>query len=224
MGKPGKTSILSYKISPLAYFATKLARISHPIAFQMICETILFGLVSQNIHWENVSEAVLRCTMKQKFIFASYFSRSHFPLVPPKKSETSWRNGCSYKKSKASWLAACLDQVSCFCLVSASKPIIDQLTWHTLTTRLSSYWLGARALAPGDWSWSLWGCGPNSATSSNSGSSKDFFAIDDWCAAICWLVLGDPWKACLQPHKIGQSPTRRFSKKTPQLVSILVLK
>ncbi len=42
------------------------------------------------------------------------------------------------------------------------------------------------------------------------GSQKDFFAINDWHAAICWFVLGGPWKARLGPHKIGQSPTRRF--------------
>jgi hypothetical protein len=56
------------------------------------------------------------------------------------------------------------------------------------------------------------------------GPQKDFFAINDWCAAIHWLVLGGPWKACLRPHKIGQSPTRRFLKKTLLLVGILVLK
>jgi hypothetical protein len=54
------------------------------------------------------------------------------------------------------------------------------------------------------------------------GPQKDFFAVDDWCAAIRWLVLGGPWKACLWPHKIGQSPTSRFLTKNPQLVGILV--
>ena len=28
------------------------------------------------------------------------------------------------------------------------------------------------------------------------GHQKDFFAVDDWCAAICCLVLGGPLKAC----------------------------
>jgi hypothetical protein len=42
------------------------------------------------------------------------------------------------------------------------------------------------------------------------GPQKGFFVVDDWRAAICWLVLGGPWKACSWPHKIGQSPTRRF--------------
>jgi hypothetical protein len=57
-----------------------------------------------------------------------------------------------------------------------------------------------------------------------SGSLKKKIAIYDWRAAIRWLVLGGPWKACSWPHKISQSPTRRFLKKTPQLVGILVLK
>jgi hypothetical protein len=51
---------------------------------------------------------------------------------------------------------------------------------------------------------------------------KDFFAVNDPHAAIRWLVLGGPWKACLQPHKISQSPTRRVFKKAPQLVGFLV--
>jgi hypothetical protein len=38
--------------------------------------------------------------------------------------------------------------------------------------------------------------------------------------AECWLVLGGPWKACLQPHKIGQSPTRMLSKTRPQPVGV----
>ncbi len=51
---------------------------------------------------------------------------------------------------------------------------------------------------------------------------KIFFAVNDCRAAIRWLVFGGPWKACLQPHKIGQSPTRRVFKKAPQLVGLLV--
>ncbi len=54
------------------------------------------------------------------------------------------------------------------------------------------------------------------------GPRKEFFAVDDQRAAICWLVLGGPWKACSRPHKIGQSPTRRVFEKAPQLVGILV--
>ncbi len=56
------------------------------------------------------------------------------------------------------------------------------------------------------------------------GPRKDFFAVDDWCAAIRWLVLGGLCKACLRLHKIGQSPTRRFSKTSSQLVGVLALK
>jgi hypothetical protein len=55
------------------------------------------------------------------------------------------------------------------------------------------------------------------------GPQKDFFALNDWHAAIRCLVLGGPWKACSGPHKIGQSPIRRFLQ-TWQLVGILVLK
>ncbi len=86
----------------------------------------------------------------------------------------------------------------------------------------SPYQLSARAHVPWDCSWSLQGHEPDSATSSTSGSLKRIFAVHDWRGAMCWLVLGGPWKACSQLHKIGQSPTRRFSRKNPQLVGILV--
>jgi hypothetical protein len=35
------------------------------------------------------------------------------------------------------------------------------------------------------------------------------------------LSLGDPWKACLQLHKIRQSPTRRFLTKILSLLAFL---
>ncbi len=76
--------------------------------------------------------------VQQYFIFASCSLKFHFPLVPPNILRTSRWNGCSYKKSKAGWLAACLDQASCFCLVRAIKPNIDQLTWPLPMTRLGS--------------------------------------------------------------------------------------
>ena len=66
--------------------------------------------------------------------------------------------------------------------------------------------------------------GPTPPQVALRGPQKDFFAINEWRSAIHWLVLGGPWKARSGPHKIGQSPTRRFLKKTPQLVGILVLK
>ncbi len=54
------------------------------------------------------------------------------------------------------------------------------------------------------------------------GPQKEFFTANDRRAAIRWIILGDPWKACSLPHKIGQSPTWRFLTKNPQLVDILV--
>jgi hypothetical protein len=42
--------------------------------------------------------------------------------------------------------------------------------------------------------------GPTPPQVALQGPLKEFFAIDDWRAAMCWLVLGGPWKACLQPH------------------------
>ncbi len=85
----------------------------------------------------------------------------------------------------------------------------------------SSYQLGTRVRVPGVRSWSLQGLVPYSTASSTSGSLRRFFAIDDQRAAIRWLVLGGPWKACLWPHKIGQPPTRRLLKKNLSLLAFL---
>ncbi len=50
------------------------------------------------------------------------------------------------------------------------------------------FWLGTSAC--GDCSWSLRGCGPNSAVSCTSGGPwGDFFAINDWGVAMHYLSL-----------------------------------
>ncbi len=145
-----------------------------------------------------------------KFYFCELFLAVSFPARSKTKSENVQRNGCSYKKSKAGWLAAFLDQASCFCLVRAIKPNIDQLTWPMPTTRLGS--LSA---------WRSCACTMGSFLESSGSQAqlcrKQHFgvlkknAVNDWRAARCWLVLGGPGKACSRPHKTGQSPTRRFS-------------
>ncbi len=157
------------------------------------------------------------CTTK--FIFAICFLWSHF-LLATKHFETPWQNGCSYKKGSlgrdmpsigtlVSLLLALTWQAASALLGLSS---LTSSCWHGLCQWLdwAPYQLGACTLAPWDRSWSLQGHKPNSAASSTSGSLNIFFAIYDWHAAMCWLVLGGPWKACLLPQKTGQSSTRRF--------------
>ncbi len=161
--------------------------------------------------------------VKQNFIFASCFLQSHFPLTPQKIWESLSRTAVPTRKARLVGLLLALTRWAASALLELSSS--TSTSWGGLCRQpdWAPYWHGTRSLVPGDLSWSLQGHKLNSATSSTLGSSI-FFAINDWRAAIRWLVLGGPWKACLGLHKIGQSTTRRFLKKTPQLVGILVLK
>ncbi len=158
------------------------------------------------------------------FIFASCFLRSHFLLVT-KKIE-SWQNSCSYKKGSLGRDKPCIRDLTwqaAYALVGLAS--LSSTSWRGLPYQQSDwapFWLGACARVPGDCSWSLWGRGPNSAASFTLGSLMGFFAVNDWHLAMRLLVIGGPWKACLQPHKIGQSPTRSVLEQIPQLVGILV--
>jgi hypothetical protein len=160
--------------------------------------------------------------MKQNFIFASCFSRSHFSFTT-KKFETPCRNGCSYKKGSLGkdvpsigtlvGLLLAMTRLAASALLELSSSALS--SWRGLCRQpdWALHRLGTRALAPRVCSWSDQGRKPNSAVSSASGSSKIFFfAIDDQRAAIRWLVFGGPWEARSRLHKIGQSPTRRFSQ------------
>ncbi len=124
----------------------------------------------------------------------------------------SRQNGCSYEKGSllgkdipsvgmlAGLLLALTWRAASALLGLASLP---STSWCGLCRQpdWSPYWLGARAHVPGDCSWSLQGRVPNSAASSTLGSLKGFFCHQWSRAAICWLVLGGPWKACSLPHK-----------------------
>ncbi len=52
--------------------------------------------------------------------------------------------------------------------------------------------------------------GPTPPQVALRGPWKEYIAVDGWHAAICLLLLGGPWKACLLPHKIRHPPTRWF--------------
>ncbi len=151
----------------------------------------------------------------------SCFPWSHFSLAT-KKFETPRRNSCSYEKGSLG-----RDMPSVGTLVGL---LLALTRWAAsalleLSSSTSSSWrglcqwpdwalhrLGARALAPWACSWSLQGHEPNSTASSTLGPSKRIFH-HQWL--VCSNTLACPWwslEACLRPHKIGQSPTRRFSQ------------
>ncbi len=120
----------------------------------------------------------------------SCFSRFHFPFVRPKNLRTSQRNGCSYEKSKAGWLAACLTRQAASALIELSSSTFSSWCGLWQQPDWTPQWLGARALAPWACSWSLQGHEPNSAASSTSGSSKRFFCR--WWL-VCSNVLACSW-------------------------------
>jgi hypothetical protein len=84
------------------------------------------------------------CTTK--FYFLQVVSCGPISCSSQKILRMPWRNGCLYKKGSLGkdmpsiWtlVAACHDLVSCFCLVRASEPTINQLMWPLPTTRLVS--------------------------------------------------------------------------------------
>ncbi len=136
----------SSKICPLVYFTMKLARISCPIAFQAICKIILLDSFLKISLLRRCFRRRSETSDETKFIFTSCFLLSHFLLVP-KNSETSRQTAVPTRKAvskrhawlwDAGWLAACLNLASCFCLIRASKPIVDRLTWPLPTIRLDS--------------------------------------------------------------------------------------
>ncbi len=156
---------------------------------------------------------------KKKIIFASCFLRSHFLFA--KKNETPWRNGCSYEKGSLGRVMPSIRTL---------VGLLLALTWQAASALLelpsstSSSWRGlcwqpdwaprrlsTRAFHHGLALGVFRITSPTPLQVALQGPRKEFFAINDQHAAIYWLVLGCPWKACSRPHKIGQSPTRRFS-------------
>jgi hypothetical protein len=125
-----------------------------------------------------------------KFHFRKLFLAVPFLACSQKNLRTSWWNGCSYKKNKAGWLAACLTRQAASALLELSSSTLS--SWRGLCQGLdwAPHQLGARALAPWACSWSLQGHEPNSAASSTSGSSKRFFC-HQWL--VCSDVLACSW-------------------------------
>ncbi len=204
----------------------KLARISCPIALQAISKKYPFGLVSQT-SVEGMFLTMYVDFQQNEILFLRVVSRGPISCSsPPKFWERLGGMAVPTRKARLAGLLRASTRQAASALLELSSSTLS--SWQGLCQQpdWAPHRLGARTLVPCACSWSLQGHEPNSTASSTSGSSKDFFAIndrpDDWRAAMCWLVLGGPWKACLWSHKTGQSPTRRVIEKTPQLVGVLV--
>ncbi len=200
--------ISSSKICPLAYFTMKLARLSCPIAFHANGNTIFLDLLLRTSVEETF--CIFRCQYN-KFLFLQVVSRGYISRLFPK---IIWERfsgmAVPTRKGRLVGLLLALTRQAASALLKLSSPTLTSWCGLCQQPDWAPCWLSACALTPWDCSWSLQGHGPNSAASSTLGSSKRIFAIDDWHAAECWLVLGGPWKACSRPHKTSQSPTRRF--------------
>ncbi len=222
--------IFSSKICLLAYFTTKLARISLPIAFQANGKNIILDSLLRSICWGHASNGIYRCPYNT-ILFLWVVSCGPISCLSWKILRTSWQNGCSYKNGSlgkdvpsvgtlVGLFLALTWQAASALLGLASLPLTS---WSGLSqwSDWPPYWLGALVRIPGDCSWRCQVVGPTPLQVALQGPWNNFFPINDWRATIRWLVLGGPWKACLWLQNTGQSPTRRFLKKMPQLVGIL---
>jgi hypothetical protein len=176
--------------------------ISHAIAFQTNGKTIFSDLLLISIHWD-VSNGICR-HQYNFFLFLWVVSRGSISRSFPKKFwERLGGTAVPTRKARLDGLLLTLTRQAASALLELSSPTSTR--WHGLCRKPD--WapsrLCTRALAPWDCSWSLQGHGSNSAASSTSGSLKRIFTVNEWRAAMCWLVLGGPWKAWLRPHKTG---------------------
>jgi hypothetical protein len=160
---------------PLAYFTTKLARISRPIAFQANGNTIPLDLLLRSFLWGHISDIVRRC-LYNKILFLQVVSCGPITRSSPQKF---WEHlsglDVPTRKARLVGLLLALTRQAASALLELSSS--TSTSWLGLCRRpdLAPYWLCACALKPWDRSWSLWGHGPNSTANSTLGSSKRFF-------------------------------------------------
>jgi hypothetical protein len=177
--------------------------ISCAIWFQAIRETIFLDSLLRSVREGHVSKGVHR-RHYNKNLFSQVASLGSISRSFPQKIwERLGGTAIHTRKARLVGLLLALTRRAASALLELSSP--TSTSWPGLCRwpDWAPCQLGACVLPPWDCSWSLQGHGPNSAASSTRGPRKDFFAVDDRRAVMCWLVLGGPCKA-------GQSPTRRF--------------
>ncbi len=105
--------------------------ISRAIAFQANGKTILLDLMLRSACQGHLFLQIFFCGPiyhHEKFVLANRLSLR----------ERQFWNRHTQHWDAGSWQVACLDLASCFCLVRASKPTIEQLMWPLPMTRLVS--------------------------------------------------------------------------------------
>ncbi len=113
---------------------------------QLNSKTIPLDLFLRSVCWGHASDGLHRC-LYNEILCLQVVSCGLISCMTQKienlseellllQERQSWK-GHTYHWD-AGWLAACLDLACCFCLVRASKPIINQLTWPTPTIRVGS--------------------------------------------------------------------------------------
>jgi hypothetical protein len=192
--------------------------------------TYPFGLVSQKHPLKESSDDVCRRHMKQNFIFASYFSRAHFPFAMKKNQNVLPERPFQWEKSwegraKLGTLVGLLlatTRLAASAMLELSSPASSSWCGLCRQPDCDPHWLGTHALAPRVCSWDDQGRKPNSAASSAWGSLKKKLRRQ-WlaCSNDRWLVFGSQ-EGLLAATKKWPIPHQKVLEKW-QLVGILVL-
>ncbi len=187
---------------------------------EKIFPTVYIDVSATNFFLQVVSPGPISCSSPQKV-----WERLSGTAVPT-------------RKARLVGLLLALTRRAASALLELSSP--TSTSWGGLFQRpdWAPYWLGTRALAPWDWSWSLQNHGPNSTTSSTLGSSKRFFfplmISVQQCVGLFLVVLGGLACGGTKPANLlpeGSCKLLSLSaflswncvlEPTPQLVCVLV--
>ncbi len=198
-GSTQYTRISTTKVCPLAYLTTNLARISRPIAIQMISKIIrldsflktsvegMFPTMYVDVRWNKIS-------------FLQVFSRGPFSRSQRNFLRCLCRMAVPMRKGSLGKDIPSVETLVGLLLASTQRAASALVE---LSSSTSSSWCGlcqwpgwaphrlsACVLAPWACSWSLQSHEPNSAASGTSGSSKRFFC-HQWLG--CSNTLACPW-------------------------------
>ncbi len=156
--------------------------------------------------------------------FHEIFQRGSISCLSWKILRRSRRNGCSYKKGGLGRNKPCIGdltwQAASSLLGLASIPSATSWWGLCLQPNWAPYWLGTRARTPGDCSWSLQ---PKSTGSHTPGSLLGIFGHQRLASSN---ALACPWWSLEELLTTAPnwpiSYQKRFLRKTPQLVGVLV--
>ncbi len=163
-----------------------LAGILHPIAFQASGKIIPLDLFLRIIRWGHASNSVRRCSCNNK-LCSQVVSSIPISCSSRHLLRRFWQNGLSFKKgSLGRDMPSAGDSIWQAASALLGLASLPSTSWCGLCQQSdwALFWLGARVHAPRYCCWSLWTCGPSSATSHTLGSLRGIFCHQ-------WLACSD---------------------------------